>query len=205
MLASHDLLLVEDDPYGELRFEGEGLPPIKKFLPDNTVLLGTFSKTVAPGFRLGWAWARHEIMDGLLEAKQAADFHSDNFAQRVMHRYLADNDLDSHISVLKAEYRKQRDFMLSVIEKYVPQEVHYTRPSGGMFVYMTLPEGMSTLKLFETAAKRNVAFVPGVAFHAAGQGGDNSMRLSFSSSDEAQTEEGMKRLGAAIKELLVAV
>lgn len=202
VLASHDLLLVEDDPYGEIRFDGEDLPPVKKFLPDNTVLLGTFSKTVAPGFRLGWAWARREIMDGLLEAKQAADFHSDNFAQQVMHRYLTDNDLDAHITILKAAYRKQRDFMLSVIEKYVPSEVRYTRPSGGMFVYMTLPEGVSTLKLFETAAKRNVAFVPGVAFHAGGQDGDNSMRLSFSSSDEAQTEEGMKRLGAAIKELL---
>ena len=201
-LGSHNMLLVEDDPYGELRFEGEDLPPIKTFLPGNTVLLGTFSKTVAPGFRLGWAWARRDIMDGLLEAKQAADFHSDNFAQRLISRYLADNDLDAHIAVLKDAYRKQRDFMLAVIEKYVPEEVHYTRPKGGMFVYMTLPEGASTLKLFETAARRNVAFVPGVAFHAAGQGGDNSMRLSFSSSDEAQTEEGMKRLGAAIKELL---
>ena len=201
-LGSHNMLLVEDDPYGELRFEGEDLPPIKTFLPGNTVLLGTFSKTVAPGFRLGWAWARRDIMDGLLEAKQAADFHSDNFAQRLMSRYLADNDLDAHIAVLKGAYRKQRDFMLAVIEKYVPEEVHYTRPKGGMFVYMTLPEGASTLELFETAARRNVAFVPGVAFHAAGQGGENSMRLSFSSSDQAQTEEGMKRLGAAIKELL---
>ena len=201
-LDSHNLLLVEDDPYGEIRFEGEDLPPIKKFLPDNGVLLGTFSKTVAPGFRLGWAWAGREIMEALVEAKQAADFHSDHFAQRVMHRYLADNDLDAHIALLKSAYRKQRDFMLSVIEKYVPEGVRYTRPNGGMFVYMTLPEGASTLKLFETAAKRNVAFVPGVAFHAGGQGGGNSLRLSFSSSDEAQTEEGMKRLGAAIEELL---
>lgn len=202
LLSSRDVILVEDDPYGEIRFEGEDLPPIKKFLVDGTVLLGTFSKTVAPGFRLGWAWARREIMEKLVEVKQAADFHSDHFAQRLMHRYLTDNDLSVHVAVLRETYRKQRDIMLAAIERHIPKGVEYTRPEGGMFIYMTLPEGISSLELFEIAAERNVAFVPGAAFHAVGQGGDSSMRLSFSSSNEAQVEEGMKRLGTAIRELM---
>ncbi len=202
LLASYGVVMVEDDPYGEIRFEGEDLPPIKKFLMENTILLGTFSKTVVPGFRLGWAWARGELMPKLLEAKQAADFHSDNFAQRVVYRYLADNDLDEHIAVLREVYRKQHGYLVAAIERHIPQGVRYTRPEGGMFVYMTLPYGVSSMELFEAAVKRNVAFVPGAAFHAGGVGGDDSLRLSFATCDEGQMEEGMKRLGAVMRELM---
>ncbi len=202
VLTSHDVLLIEDDPYGEIRFEGESLPPIKKFLVDNTILLGTFSKTVVPGFRLGWAWAPRRMIPSLLEAKQAADFHSDNVAQRIVYRYLADNDLDEHIAVLREAYRRQHGYMVAAIERHIPKGVRYTKPEGGMFVYMTLPDGVSSMELFEVAAKRNVAFVPGAAFHAGGVGGDDSLRLSFATCDEAQMEEGMKRLGAAMRQLM---
>lgn len=202
LLASHDMVMVEDDPYGEIRFEGQDLPPVKKFLSDNTILLGTFSKTVAPGFRLGWAWARRDIIERLVLAKQAADFHSDNVAQRVIYRYLADNDLDAHIALLKKVYRRQHDWMLAAIERHIPKGVRYTRPQGGMFVYLTLPVGLSSMDLFELATKRDVAFVPGRAFHAGGEGGDDSLRLSFATCDEAQMDEGMRRLGSAMRELM---
>lgn len=202
VLASHGVLLVEDDPYGEIRFEGEDLPPIKKFLMDRTILLGTFSKTMVPGFRLGWAWAPRDVMPALVEAKQAADFHSDNFAQRLVYRYLSDNDLDQHIAILKEVYRRQYGYLVSAIQRHIPEGARYTRPQGGMFVYMTLPAGISSMELFEVAVKRNVAFVPGAAFHAGGLGGDSTLRLSFATCDEAQMDEGMRRLGTAMRDLM---
>lgn len=202
LLAGNDVLMVEDDPYGEIRFEGSDLPPVKKFLPGNTILLGTFSKTVAPGFRLGWAWARHDIIERMVLAKQAADFHSDNVAQRIIYRYLADNDLDEHIALLREVYRRQCDWMEAAIERHIPHGTRYTRPQGGMFIYMTLPDGLSSMDLFEVAVRREVAFVPGRAFHAGGAGGDDSLRLSFATCDEAQMDEGMRRLGAAMRDLM---
>lgn len=202
VLASHGVLLVEDDPYGEIRFEGEDLPPIKKFLMDRTILLGTFSKTMVPGFRLGWAWAPRDVMPALVEAKQAADFHSDNFAQRLVYRYLSDNDLDQHIAILKEVYRRQYGYLVSAIQRHIPEGARYTRPQGGMFVYMTLPAGISSMELFEVAVKRNVAFVPGAAFHAGGLAGDSTLRLSFATCDEAQMDEGMRRLGTAMRDLM---
>ncbi len=201
LLAGHDAILVEDDPYGELRFGGDRLPPIKQFLQENTVLLGTFSKSVVPGLRIGWACARREIAEMLTEAKQAADFHSDFLAQRILHRYLTDNDLDAHLETLRVAYRKQRDQMLELLARYLPPEVRYSEPEGGMFVWVTLPERISTLELFELAAGENVAFVPGRAFHLDGSG-DNTMRLSFSTLEGDRMEEGMKRLGRVIRRAL---
>lgn len=203
LLAERGVLLVEDDPYSELRFEGEDLPPIKALLGQEGIILGTFSKTIAPGIRLGWSVAPREITEKLVVAKQAADFHADMLAQRTIYQYLADNDLDAHIQLLREGYRKQRDFFLAAIVRHIPAEVRYTRPEGGMFVFMTLPHGLSSMELFEIAVQENVAFVPGRAFQTEGCG-DDSLRLSFSSSTEEQMEEGMRRLGQAIRRLMSA-
>ena len=176
-------------------------PPLATLLPDRTVVLGSFSKTVSPGVRLGWIYTPStELMDKLVVAKQAADLHSGHLEQRVVHRFLTTNDFDEHLRIVRDAYRAQCDAMLSAIERHFPPDVRYTRPQGGMFIWATLPDGMiSTTDLFPRAVERNVAFVPGSAFHATG-GGENTMRLNFSNSDEAKIEEGIRRLAEAMRE-----
>lgn len=195
--ARHGVLLVEDDPYGELRFRGEDLPTLRHY-HGGAILLGTFSKTVAPGFRLGWICADRELVEQFTLAKQATDFHSSYFDQRVLHRYLVDNDIDGHVAILTEAYRRQADAMMAAMAAYFPPEVRYTTPEGGMFIFVTLPDGLSALELFELAASEKVAFVPGQAFHPGGIGGDNCLRLSYSTSDESTIEEGIRRLGRVL-------
>lgn len=199
ILKNQDTVFVEDNPYGEIRFLGENIPPVKSYLEEG-VLFGSFSKIVSPGMRLGWIVANKEIMDYLVIAKQASDLHSNYFAQRVIHQYLMDNDVDEHIQKIKKMYLKQRNLMVDMIEEHFPENVQYTKPEGGMFLWVTLPEGLSSLELFNIAIKEKVAFVPGKAFYTDG-GGDNTFRLNFSNSDEEKIEEGIIRLGRAIRKL----
>ncbi|MGZ7095131.1 MAG: aminotransferase-like domain-containing protein [Methanobacterium sp.] len=193
-------IFVEDDPYGEIRFLGEELPPVKAYL-DNSVLLGSFSKIISPGMRLGWMVANSEIMEKIIIAKQASDLHSNYFTQRVVYQYLTHNNVDEHIEKIKKMYRNQRNLMVSMIEEYFPENVKYTKPEGGMFLWVTLPEELSSMDLFELAIKENVAFVPGKAFFTDGSG-DNTLRLNFSNSDEEKIKEGIKRLGKSIYKLI---
>lgn len=199
LLAGSSTVLVEDDPYGEIRFMGADLPSIRACMAtqgmstDAAVLLGTFSKIVSPGMRLGWICAGKEIMERLVVAKQAADLHSNEFTQRVVHRYLCDYDVESHITRIRAGYRVQRNLMVDLARRLFPPDVTCTEPEGGMFLWMTLPPGMSALAFFEKALEQKVTFVPGQAFFANG-GGENTLRLNFSNCDEAMIEEGMKRL-----------
>jgi len=195
-----ETIFVEDNPYGELRFLGEDLPPIKSYL-DNSILFGSFSKIVSPGMRLGWIVAGKEIMEKLIIAKQASDLHSNYFTQRVVYQYLIDNRIDDHITKIRQLYKRQRNKMIDAIKEFFPPEVKYTQPEGGMFLWVTLPEGTSSLELFDIALKRNVAFVPGQAFYVNGEG-KNNLRLNFSNSDEEKIEEGIRRLGKAIHEML---
>ena len=197
-----DMVFVEDDPYGELRFMGEDLPSMRSYLEDNIILLGSFSKIVAPGLRLGWICAKKNVMEKIVIAKQASDLHSNYLSQRIVFQYLTDNDIDEHILKIREVYKKKRDLMVSMIEKTFPQEAKCTRPEGGMFLWVTLPENLSSLDLFELAKKENVAFVPGKAFYVDG-GGDNTLRLNFSNSDDEKIEEGIKRLAKVIKKLLI--
>jgi len=201
ILKNHDTIFIEDDPYGELRFLGQDVPSMKTYLEDNVILLGSFSKIVAPAMRLGWICAKHEIMEKLIIAKQASDLHTNYFSQRVVHQYLIDNDVDNHIEKIRKLYKGQRDCMVSMIEKYFPEEVKSTKPEGGMFLWATLPEGLSSLELFDLASKDNVAFVPGDPFYV-NEKGTNTLRLNYTNSDEATIEEGIKRLSKAIKELM---
>ncbi|MGF7117976.1 PLP-dependent aminotransferase family protein [Methanobacterium oryzae] len=200
ILKDENTVFVEDNPYGEIRFMGEDIPPVKSYL-DTTVLFGSFSKIVSPGMRLGWIVANEEIMEKIIIAKQASDLHSNYFTQRVVYQYLIDNNVDEHIEKIKKMYRGQRNLMVSIIEEYFPEDVKYTKPEGGMFLWVTLPEGLSSMDLFDLAIKENVAFVPGKAFFTDGSG-YNTLRLNFSNSDEEKIEEGIKRLGNAIYELM---
>ncbi len=198
ILKKHDAIFVEDDPYGKLRFIGEDLPSIRAYLEDNIILLGSFSKIITPGLRLGWVCAKKDIMERIIVAKQASDLHSNYLSQRIVYQYLIDNDIDKHILKIRDAYKKRRDLMVSMIAEYFPEEIKYTKPEGGMFLWITLPEGISSLDLFDLAIKENVAFVPGKAFYVDG-GGSNTLRLNFSNSDEEKIEEGIKRLANIIK------
>lgn len=200
IIQENNAVLVEDNPYGEIRFMGTDLPPIKKFLP-NSVLLGSFSKIVAPGIRLGWVVAGEEVMDKLVTAKQASDLHSNYLAQRMVHRFLTEYDVEKHLNKIRSMYRMQRDVMVNSIEEYFPEGVICTKPEGGMFLWVTLPEGVSSMELFDLAIKENVAFVPGEAFYA-DDPEINTMRLNFSNSDEKSIVEGIKRLSNALEKIL---
>lgn len=200
ILRGTDTLLIQDDPYGDLRFAGEPRSNFYEHLPDNTILLGTFSKIVAPALRIGWLVAPDAIMQKLIVAKQASDLHTDYLSQRIIHQYLIDNDVDEHIAEITRVYGRQRDAMVDAIETHFPHDVRYTKPDGGMFLWVTLPEGLSSMALFDIAIREKVAFVPGNPFYVRPQE-TNTLRLNYSCVDEATIEIGIKRLAAAINEL----
>ncbi|MDO9044281.1 MAG: PLP-dependent aminotransferase family protein [Methanobacteriaceae archaeon] len=200
LLNEHETVFIEDNPYGEIRFIGEDIPLVKSYLPEG-ILFGSFSKIVSPGMRLGWIVANAEVMDKLITVKQASDLHSNYFTQRIVYQYLKDNPVDEHIQKIRDLYQVQRNTMISMLDKYFPPNIQYTQPEGGMFIWVTLPEGISTLELFDMAIKEDVAFVPGQAFHVDGSG-ENTMRLNFSNSDPESIAEGMKRLGMVIATFL---
>ncbi|BAI62231.1 putative aminotransferase [Methanocella paludicola SANAE] len=196
-----DVVFIEDNPYGDIRFMGKDLPPMRRYMGSDVITMGTFSKTVSPGMRLGWLYAPRDIMDKLITAKQAADLHTSYFVQRIVYQYLADNDVEKHIKKIQGMYKVQRDAMVSAIERYFPEGIQYTKPEGGMFLWVTLPEALSSMKLFDMAIQDKVAFVPGQAFFIDGSG-QNTLRLNYSSSDEARIEEGIRRLANSMNMLL---
>jgi len=201
IVSGKPLLLVEDDPYGALRFSGKPVPSFYHYLPDQTLLLGSFSKVVVPGFRLGWVVAPDAIFDKLLIAKQAADLHTCNFTQYIIHRFLQDNDLDDHVKTINNVYGRQCRAMLDAIDANFPEEVTCTRPEGGMFLWGTLPKQLSAMELFELAVKKEVVFVPGDPFYTTAQR-TSTFRLNFSCVDESLAREGIVRLADAIKDML---
>src|SRR3990172_11212002 len=196
ILQGTNTILIEDDPYGELRFEGEAKQSFKELLPDNTVKLGPFSKTIVPGFRLGWIAAPKCIMEKLIIAKQATDLHTSHFTQAIIYQYLKDNDVDKHISKIRTAYGNQCRAMIASIGKYFPAGVTHTRPEGGMFIWAELPEGASALDLFELAVKDKVIFVPGDPFYV-NKKRTRTLRLNFSCVDEGTIVTGISRLGGA--------
>lgn len=196
-------LLIQDDPYADLRFSGTPRKTLWELLPDQTILLGSFSKTVAPSLRLGWLVAPPEIMEKLIIAKQASDLHTNYLSQRILHQYLADNELDDHVAIIAREYGQQKDAMVDAIHRYFPEQVHCTNPEGGMFLWVTLPQGFSSMRLFERAIARKVAFVPGTPFYVNREDA-NTLRLNFSCVDDETIDQGIRRLGQATAELLAA-
>lgn len=189
----NNMLIIEDDPYGMIRFSGSPKENIFSYAPENTILLGTFSKTVVPGLRVGWIVAKKEYIQKLEVAKQAADLHTDVFAQRLIFDFITHNDLNGHLQKITVAYGLQANAMLESIQEYFPKEVEFTKPEGGMFLWVTLPQGCSSMKLFELAIEKNVAFVPGVPFYI-GRNDSNTLRLNFSCSNPGEIREGIKRL-----------
>ncbi|QJB58089.1 PLP-dependent aminotransferase family protein [Pseudodesulfovibrio sp. zrk46] len=202
LLDKYDVLFIEDDPYGELRFMGEDMPSVYSFCKKPSILCGSFSKIAAPGFRIGWVVTEEKtIYDKLVVAKQASDLHTSTVAQAIMRRYMETNDIEAHVQLIKDRYGRQRACMVEMIGKYFPEGVTITEPEGGMFLWATLPEGVSAMDLFDVAIKEKVAFVPGRPFYVDGSG-ENTLRLNFSNSDEKRIEEGIKRLGNSIRSFL---
>jgi len=199
LIEQSDTILLEDNPYGELRFKGQDVPPIRAFLDgSHMALMGSFSKIASPGLRIGWITTGPELMHKLVTAKQASDLHTSIFAQSVLYRFLETNDLDAHIAVIKKTYGQRRDLMVDAIGRYFPEEVRHTEPEGGMFLWCELPGGVGAQEVFAKAIERKVAFVPGLPFFV--DGTDNAFRLNFSNSTPERIEEGIKRLGTCLKE-----
>lgn len=197
----YDLLVLEDSPYRELRFDGEEYPLMYSMNNERVVLFGTFSKTFLPGFRLGWVIAPEEIIDKLVVAKQSTDLCSSCFDQAVAAKYMEGDRFDKNLKKTIELYRHKRDFMINCFDKYMPAGVTWTRPEGGLFLLVTLPEWCDTRVLFDVALKENVAFVIGEAFFCDGTG-KNTLRINFSYMDDERTEEGVRRLAKAIKAML---
>ena len=193
-------ILIEDDPYGSLRYKGQKKSPFKRLLPDNTILLGSFSKTVVPGFRIGWLVAPDHIMQKIIIAKQATDLHTSHFTQSIIYQFLANCNVETHIDRIRQAYGKQCSAMQEAISAYFPSSVTCTSPEGGMFLWAELAENMSALELFDIAANDKVVFVPGDPFYV-NRKDTNTMRLNFSCVSEETIQTGIQRLGKAIEKI----
>jgi 2-aminoadipate transaminase len=209
--------IIEDDPYGQLRYEGEHLPPLvqldratKGIQSDNgynlgnVIYLSTFSKTLAPGLRLGWIIAPAEVIAKLVQLKQGADLHTGTFVQMVAFEVARGGFLDEHIHKIREVYRARRDVMLAALEAEFPTEVTWTHPAGGLFLWVRLPAGMNSHTLLESALAQNVAFVPGDAFYtpdAPTKEALRHLRLNFSNMKPEQIKEGIHRLATAYRAL----
>jgi 2-aminoadipate transaminase len=202
--------IVEDDPYGQLRFEGEHLPSIvvvdsqyrgnhDRCYRGNVIYLSTFSKILAPGLRLAWVVAPPEVIRKMVEAKQGEDLHTATFNQLVAHEVSKGGFLDEHVKLIRRVYRERRDVMLSAMDRYFPPEVDWTQPEGGLFLWGTMPEYLDAKEVLKEAIAQKVAFVPGESFYPGG-GGHNTMRLNFSNATPEKIEEGIYRLGNVIRE-----
>ena len=214
MADRYGVPIIEDDPYGQLRYEGEHLPPLvvldrenlrrdNGYSIGNVIYLSTFSKTLAPGLRLGWIVAPPDVIAKLIQLKQGADLHTSTFVQIVAYEVAKDGFLDEHVKLIRKVYRERRDIMLEALKQYFPPEVTWTHPKGGLFLWVSLPEGMDTQKLFQTALRENVAFVPGDSFYARNgfsEQGKCHFRMNFSNAKPDLIREGVRRLSIAVKQ-----
>lgn len=208
--------IIEDDPYGQLRYEDEHLTPLvvldrqnlrrdAGYSIGNVIYLSTFSKTLAPGLRLGWIVAPAEVISKFVQLKQGADLHTSTFTQMVAYEVAKDGFLDEHVKVIRKVYCERRDVMLAALKEYFPSEVTWTRPKGGLFLWVSLPKGMDCQKLFKAALDQKVAFVPGDSFYARNgysEEGCRHFRLNFSYGKPEQIREGIRRLSIAVKKQL---
>jgi len=208
--------IVEDDPYGQLRYEGEHLPALvvldrenlrrdDGYSIGNVIYLSTFSKTLAPGLRLGWIVAPPEVIAKLAQLKQGADLHTSTFTQVVAYEVARDGFLDQHVKLIRQVYRERRDVMLQALKEFSPNGVTWTHPEGGLFLWVTLPAGLDMRAVFHAAIEQNVAFVPGDSFYANDAvEGSRHMRLNFSNAHPEQIREGIRRLALAVESHLAA-
>lgn len=207
LARQHGVPIVEDNPYEELRFEGDRIPSLisldgqsRRGLPGNVIHLGTFSKTLAPGLRLGWVVAPAEIIRRLALLKQGTDLHTSTFSQMLAYEIVRDGFLRQHIAGLRAIYRERCAAMLRALEELFPAGVIWTHPRGGLFLWITLPEGVDSAAVLDTALQAGVAFVPGKAFYPDPELGFRHMRLNFSNSPPEKIREGVRRLSEAVRQ-----
>jgi 2-aminoadipate transaminase len=210
--------IIEDDPYGELRYECDHQPPLvvldadklkdcgpanadKGYFRGNVIYMSTFSKTLAPGIRLGWIVAPLRVIQSCVMAKQGMDLHSSTFGQMVAYEVAKDGFLDKHVRKIREVYHERRDLMLEAMAQYFPKSVRWTKPKGGLFLWVTFPEHIDAADILEEAVKNKVAFVPGRAFFPDG-GGRNTGRFNFSNAQPEQIKIGIQRLGRVLKEVL---
>jgi 2-aminoadipate transaminase len=199
LARKHDFLIVEDSPYRELRYEGDHIPTMYSIDPDRVIHLGSFSKIFAPGFRLGWAIANPDILDKIYVCKQSLDLCPPIFDQYVAAEFLAGGGLDENLTRTISLYKSKRDLMLELLEKYMPSGVTWTRPEGGLFLFLTMPEGFDAVKFYDVALDAGVAYVAGEFFHPDGSG-RNTMRMNFSFMDEKRIVEGVRLLAGLLKQ-----
>lgn len=201
LASRYGVLVVEDNPYGELRYEGEMLPSVKSLDSEGWVVyLGTFSKTLCPGMRIGWIAAHRNLLNKLLLVKQGADLHTSTISQMQINRYIETEDYDAHIQKLRRVYRMRRDTLTQAMDRYFPGDVYYNHPQGGLFAWVELPAGIDAAKLLEEALNRNVAFVPGAPFFPCTPK-KNTLRLNFSNMPENRIEQGIMCLADALVSL----
>ena len=198
------LLIVEDDPYGELSYEGEKLPSLLSMHADGVVHLGTFSKVLAPGLRLGYLIAPPELCRKIAQAKQAADLHTPSFTQRVAYEVVRTGLLDTHIPTIRALYAAQCQAMLDALKTHMPDGVRWNTPEGGMFIWMTLPSGLDATALLQQAIARHVAYVPGAPFYADTPQVE-TLRLAFVTVPAPRIADGVAILGALFRDALAAM
>jgi len=196
-----DLLIVEDSPYRDLRYSGEPIPTIWSMAPERTLHLGSFSKIFAPGFRLGWIIAEPELLEQIFVCKQALDLCPPVFDQYLAAEFLSSGELDRNLQRSIALYRDKRDYMLELLERYMPSGVSWTHPDGGLFIWVTLPEGLDTIAMYDSALAAGVAYVAGSFFYPDGSH-RNTMRLNFSYLAKERMEPGVKLLAAEIRKRL---
>ena len=202
LASKYGVPIVEDDPYGELRYEGEHLPTLKALDTTGCVIyLGTFSKILAPGLRLGWIVAAPDALEAFLHGKQPTDLHTGMAQQMATYEVCKNGFVDGQVERIKAFYKERRDVMLRALEEHFPSDAHFTRPAGGLFVWAELPRTVDTRALLIDAVRDKVAFVPGQGFHPDNTG-TNTMRLNFSNVPPDQLREGVRRLGHAIQRRL---
>lgn len=196
-----DLLIVEDDPYGELSYTGDQLPTLLSMNPDGVIYMGSFSKILAPGLRLGFVIAPPDLHFKLCQAKQASDLHTPSFTQRLAYESVRDGLLERHIPTIRDLYGKQCECMLDALTRHMPAGVTWNRPEGGMFIWVELPEGLDSMKILEEAVRRNVAYVPGAPFYA-GAPRKNTLRLAFVTVPPERIEQGVTILGELFREAI---
>ena len=197
-----DIVVLEDNPYRELRFSGTATDSFGKELGEQCCMLGTFSKIVAPGMRIGWVCVRNkELREKLLSYKATADLHTNIFSQLVLAQYLADNDIDAHIEKTKVLYKHKAELMMDCMRKYLPEGVEFTPTEGGMFLWAKLPNGMSAVDLYRVALTKGVAICPGDPFYEKARN-VSTFRINYSNSSDEVIEKGIRLLGEACEELL---
>ncbi|MFO7536790.1 MAG: PLP-dependent aminotransferase family protein [Chloroflexota bacterium] len=214
MANAYGVPIIEDDPYGELRYDGDHLPPLvvldaerfqrgKPFEEGNVIYLGTFSKTLAPGLRLGWMVAPRRVIERSVLVKQGMDLHTSTFTQMLAYEVIQNGFLKEHVGEIRRVYKERRDLMLTAMSRTFPAGVYWTKPAGGLFIWVTLPSYIAATPLLEKALERKVAFVPGDSFYPDGTQA-NTFRLNFSNALPRQIETGIGRLGELLTEEMEA-